>query len=271
MQVAGRTDAGCVRSNNEDCFDFDAEMGIFVVCDGVGGQAAGEVASRIGVRTVLEYFRNAAQWGEYPAFGRAFDGVSLHANALGSAIQLANRLILNAALEDPSRAGMCSTIVAGLVRQSGVSIGHVGDSRIYLMRGEQIRQLTVDHTLVMEQVRRGMLSLEEAERSSVQHYIIRALGTEPEVEPDLADLDPKPDDIMLFTSDGLTRHVSDAEIVRIVLQATSLDHACEALIQSAKERGGTDNITCVLVRVAEQSDCAALPQSPTRLLRRDDV
>jgi serine/threonine protein phosphatase PrpC len=249
VQVAGKTDVGRVRANNEDFFGYDMASGVFVVCDGVGGQAAGEVASQIGVRAVLDYFRGAAQSGEYPAFGRVFDGVSPSANALGSAIQLANRLIVDAATENPACAGMSTTIVAGLVTDTGVSIAHVGDSRIYLIRGESIHQLTVDHSLVMEQVRRGMISVEEAALSGVQNYIVRALGAESEVEPDLADLTPEPGDILLFTSDGLTHHVNDAQIVPIVLQAASLDAACEALIQAAKKEGGSDNITCVLVRL----------------------
>lgn len=252
VQVAGKTDIGCVRTNNEDFFGHDAKAGVFVVCDGVGGQAAGEVASQIGVRTVLDYFHGAAASGEYPVFGRVFDGVSPRANALGSAIQMANRFIVDAAAEDPARAGMSSTIVAGLVTGTGVSIAHVGDSRIYLIRGQSIQQLTVDHSLVMEQVRRGMISAEEAVQSGGQNYIVRALGAEAEVEPDLADLAPESGDLLLFTSDGLTRHVSDSQIVPIVLQAASLEDACEALIQAAKEGGGLDNITCLLVRLVEQ-------------------
>jgi protein phosphatase len=252
LQVAGKSDIGCIRANNEDCFGYDAESGVFVVCDGVGGQAAGEVASQIGVRTVLDYFRGAAESGEYPSFGRVFDGVSQYANALASAIQLANQSILDAATEDPSCAGMSTTIVAGLVHETDVSIAHVGDSRIYLIREGHIQQLTVDHSLVMEQVRRGMISPEEAEHCAGQNYIVRALGAEAEVEPELADLELEPGDILLFTSDGLTRHVSDSQIVPIVLQAASLDAACETLIETAKESGGSDNITCILVRLVEQ-------------------
>lgn len=256
VQVAGKTDIGRVRSNNEDCFGYDAEAGIFVVCDGVGGLAAGEVASEIGVRTVMDYFLTAAQSGEYPVFGRVFSGVSRRANALGSAIQMANRFILDAAAENPLCAGMGSTIVAGLVNATGVSIAHVGDSRIYLIRNETIQQLTVDHSLVMEQVRRGIISAEDAELSGVQNgaqnYIVRALGAEPEVEPDLADLDSLAGDVLLLASDGLTRHVNNPLVASIVLRADSLDTACESLIEAAKEDGGSDNITCVLVRLMEQ-------------------
>lgn len=252
IQVAGKTDVGRIRSNNEDSFGYDVESGVFVVCDGVGGLPAGEVASQIGVRTVLGYLHDGDR-GQYPEFGRRVDGVSPRAHALGSAIQMANRSILDAASKDPNCAGMSSTIVAGLVRGTGVSVAHVGDSRIYLIRGETIQQLTVDHSLGMEQLRQGMISAEEAAHSRVQNYLMRALGAENEVEPDLADLELKSGDILLFTSDGLTRHVTDSRIVSLVLQAPSLDAACEALIQAAKEGGGSDNITCILVRLVQQS------------------
>lgn len=252
IQVAGKTDIGLVRTNNEDNFGYDVQDGVFVVCDGVGGHAAGEVASQIAVRTVLDYFHSASESGEYPAFGHVCEGASSAANALGSAIRMANQFILNAAAENPTHAGMSSTIVAGLVKDAGVAIAHIGDSRVYLIRGETIQQLTVDHSLVMEQVRLGVISAEEAEQSGMGNYILRALGAEPEVEPDLADLDPKPGDILLFTTDGLTRHVSDLKILTLVLQAASLDDACDALIQAAKEDGGSDNVTCVLVRLVEQ-------------------
>jgi PPM family protein phosphatase len=274
VQVAGKTDVGCVRSKNEDSFAYSTQLGVFIVCDGVGGQAAGELASQIGVRTVLNYFREAAEHGEYPRYGRVFEGVSWRANALGSAIQLANRSILKAAGDDPTLTGMSSTIVAGLVRESGVSIAHVGDSRIYLIRGASIRQLTVDHSLLMEQVRGGMISMEEAAGTGVQNYIIRALGAETEVEPDLADLDVEPGDVLLFTSDGLTRHVTDSQIARLVLQSASLDVACESLIDTAKISGGSDNITCVLVRLGERSQCEtqihSFSQTSTSILRPDE-
>jgi protein phosphatase len=161
---------------------------------------------------------------------------------------------------------MSSTIVAGLVMESGVSIAHVGDSRIYLIRGASIRQLTVDHSLLMEQVRCGMISMEEAVGTGVQNYLIRALGAEAEVEPDLADLEVEPDDVLLLTTDGLTRHVADAQIARLIQQSASLDAACEALIEAAKTNGGSDNISCVLVRLAErnQSKTQTFTQHSTR-------
>ncbi|HXZ27412.1 MAG TPA: Stp1/IreP family PP2C-type Ser/Thr phosphatase [Terriglobales bacterium] len=252
VQVAGKSDIGCVRTNNEDNFGYDARYGIFVVCDGMGGQAAGEVASKMGVDTVLSYFRQAANNGSYPLVGKAVEGVSERANALGSAIQMANGAIFQAASGTSERAGMGSTIVAVLVKGNFVSIAHVGDSRIYLLRQGSIQQLTDDHSLVMEQVRRGLITREEAEHSEMQNIIIRALGSEEVVEPDLDDLVGQPGDMLLLATDGLTKHVKDDRLLELVRSARGLAAACDALIQAAKDHGGDDNITCILIRLQDE-------------------
>lgn len=251
VQVAGKTDLGCIRTNNEDNFGYDTRTGVFVVCDGMGGQAAGEVASKMAVDTVLNFFRSANN-GHYPVIGQAFDNVSARANALASAIQLANQTIHEAALRNSAQAGMGSTIVTLLIKDNFFSIAHVGDSRIYLLRGGQIQQLTNDHSLVMEQVRRGLITREEAEHSEMQNIIIRALGSEESVEPDVDDLIAMPGDIMLLASDGLTKYVKDPDLLQIIQKAPSLEAGCDWLIQAAKDHGGDDNITCLLLRVVER-------------------
>src|SRR5512142_62618 len=209
VEVAGKTDVGCVRSNNEDNFGWDRRYGIYTVCDGMGGQAAGEIASKMAVDTVLTYFRQAAATNTYPTFGKVVEGVSEGAAALASAIHLANQEIHEAATAHAAQAGMGSTITAVLVKDKFFSIAHVGDSRIYLLRphADLIQQLTNDHSLVMEQVRRGLLTMEEAQRSEMQNIIIRALGPDETVQADLDDLLALPGDMLLLTSDGLTRHV----------------------------------------------------------------
>jgi serine/threonine protein phosphatase PrpC len=250
VEVAGKTDVGCVRANNEDNFGFDSRYGIFVVCDGMGGQAAGEVASKMGVDILLDYFRRETP----PAPGRLSIGTapSSGARSLASAIQLANQTIFQAGQEQNGHGGMGSTIVAVLVRGSSLVIGHVGDSRIYLVRQGVIQQLTEDHSLVMEQVRRGYITLEQAEKSEMQNIILRALGSEEVVEADVEDLLALPGDLLLMTSDGLTRHVKDEEILQVVQRASDLERACAELVETAKQRGGDDNITCLLVRVLDR-------------------
>jgi protein phosphatase len=250
IQAAGSTDIGLVRKNNEDNFGYDLRTGVFVVCDGMGGQQAGETASKIGVDTVLDYFRHAGTVA--PVGADRFEGVSPRAIALASAVQTANQSIHESGARDPHLTGMGSTIVALVVEGNLFSIANVGDSRIYLIRNNDIVQLTNDHSLVMEQVRRGLLTLEEAEQSKMQNVIVRALGTEDTVEPDLADHELNPGDVLLMCSDGMSRYVKEDKMTELVNQ-DSLDKACTDLIEAAKSGGSDDNITCLLIRAMHPS------------------
>jgi protein phosphatase len=244
FQAAGKTDIGLVRKNNEDNFGFDLAKGIFVVCDGMGGQQAGELASKIGVDTVLEFYRRMQ---DETAAGAKVEGLSERAVDLGRAIQRANAAIREAGEENPAVAGMGSTIVAVSIEDDNYSIANVGDSRIYLIRKDNVAQLTQDHSLVMEQVRRGLMTLEEAQHSKMQNVIVRALGTEEIVEPDLADHEFSSNDALLLCSDGLSRYVKEERMAEVA-QMESLDEACSALIDAAKKGGSDDNITCLLIR-----------------------
>ncbi len=250
IQAAGNTDIGLVRKNNEDNFGYDLRHGIFVVCDGMGGQQAGELASKIAVNTVLAYFRQDQKIA--PVGGAGFEGVSQRAVALASAIQLANQEIHESGARDMNHAGMGSTIVAVAVEGNLFSIANVGDSRIYLIRNHEVVQLTNDHSLVMEQVRRGLMTLEEAEQSKMQNVIVRALGTDDSVEPDLADHELNSEDVLLLCSDGMSRYVKNEKMAEAVNQ-DSLEQACSDLIGAAKGGGSDDNITCLLIRALHPS------------------
>jgi serine/threonine protein phosphatase PrpC len=250
IQAAGDTDIGLVRKNNEDNFGYDLRHGIFVVCDGMGGQQAGELASKIAVDTVLEFFRQ--DQSAAPVGGLRFEGVSPRAVSLASAIQLANQAIHESGARDLNHAGMGSTIVAVAVEGNLFSIANVGDSRIYLIRNNDVVQLTNDHSLVMEQVRRGLMTLEEAEQSKMQNVIVRALGTDDSVEPDLADHEFNSDDVLLLCSDGMSRYVKNEKMAQAVTQE-SLEQACNDLIEAAKGGGSDDNITCLLIRALHPS------------------
>jgi serine/threonine protein phosphatase PrpC len=252
-QAAGKTDIGVVRKNNEDNFGYDTKAGIFVVCDGMGGQAAGEVASKIAVETVLAYFRQEDKNRHTEVLGRELTEVSERANALANAVQLANKAIRETSARESTSAGMGCTIVAVRVDGSLFSIAHVGDSRIYLIRGGAMQQLTTDHSFVMEQVRRGMITLEEAHSSEMQNVIVRALGSDESVEPDLADLSFEANDTLLLCSDGLSRFVKDEAILDVIGRVENLADACDQLIEAAKSGGSDDNITCVLIRAIEQT------------------
>jgi protein phosphatase len=250
IQAAGLTDIGLVRKNNEDNFGYDLRSGIFVVCDGMGGQQAGELASKIAVDTVLGYF---VEPPDTTTDGVSrFEGVSRRAADLGAAVQLANHSIHEAGARDMTIAGMGSTIVAVVVEGNQFSIANVGDSRIYLIRKNEVAQLTQDHSLVMEQVRRGLMTLEEAENSKMQNVIVRALGTDDTVEPDLADHEFTSEDVLLLCSDGLSRYVKEDRMAEAINQE-SLDKACSDLIEAAKAGGSDDNITCLLIRATPPS------------------
>jgi serine/threonine protein phosphatase PrpC len=252
VEVAGKTDIGCVRENNEDNFGYDSRHGIFVVCDGMGGQAAGEVASKMAVDVMLRYFREAHNGNGFHRHGNSLTSPSPIAKSLANALRLANETIFAAGESELGRMRMGSTAVAAVVRGHSLAIGHVGDSRIYLVRQGSIQQLTQDHSLVMEQVRLGLMSNEEASTSAMQNVILRALGTEAEVQPDVEDLIVMPGDTLLMTSDGLTRLVNDDEILKIIIAGSSLQQACNGLVQAARHNGGDDNITCLLLRIVQQ-------------------
>ncbi len=250
IQAAGSTDIGLVRKNNEDNFGYDLRHGIFVVCDGMGGQQAGELASKIAVDTILEYY--SQEQSTTDVGGPRFEGVSQRAANLATAIQLANQAIHEAGARDIHVQGMGSTIVAVAAEGNLFSIANVGDSRIYLIRKNEVVQLTNDHSLVMEQVRRGLMTLEEAEQSKMQNVIVRALGTDDTVEPDLADHEFVPGDVLMMCSDGLSRYVKDEKIAEAANQ-DSLEKACTDLIEAAKSGGSDDNITCLLIRALHPS------------------
>jgi serine/threonine protein phosphatase PrpC len=252
IQAAGMTDVGLVRKNNEDNFGYDLRHGIFVVCDGMGGQQAGELASKIAVDTVLDYFRQNAR-DVVPVGGTSFEGVSDRAVGLANAIQLANQAIHNAAAEDLRHAGMGCTIVAVSVEGDLFSIANVGDSRIYLIRENNLTQLTDDHSLVMEQVRRGIMTMEEAATSKAQNVIVRALGIDDSVEPDLEDHQFSAGDVLLLCSDGLSRYVTGEKMIEAVTKESSLERACAKLIAAAKAGNSDDNITCLLLHAIHPS------------------
>jgi len=252
VEVAGKTDIGCVRKNNEDNLGWDQHLGLYLVCDGMGGALAGEVASKMGVDLLLDYFRHGKATGDFPAFGTFPAEISESGKHLSSAIQRANRAIFEQGQEKKAQQGMGTTIVALLIQDNFVTIAHAGDSRIYRLRAGILEQLTQDHSLVMEQVRRGLITLEQAEKSEMQNIIIRALGSEEGVEPDVQDLIALRDDVYMLASDGLTKLVKD-DVTKLILEnSPSLEEACEDLIKAAKEKGGDDNITCLLLRVVEE-------------------
>lgn len=244
---AAKSDVGLKRTHNEDCFCIDPSLGLYVVCDGMGGHQAGEVASALAVEVIQRHLREGREDIHAPIIGR-YDAVFLpQTNRLASAIRLANQTIHGEAQHRAHYARMGTTVVSALITDQVLSFAHVGDSRLYLIRGEAIHPLTLDHSLVMEQVRDGRLTEEEAERSAQRHIITRALGIEGTVDVELGELPILHGDRLLLCSDGLTRGVQPVEIMRAVHDGASLQAASEQLIALANAAGGEDNTTVILL------------------------
>ena len=229
---AGGTDPGRRRRRNEDSYVIDPPL--FAVADGMGGAQAGEVASKLAAGAVKE-----------------------HGADVESLIQEANRRVHQRSLEDPNTSGMGTTLTVAEVEDGVVSIGHVGDSRAYLVRDGKLEQLTEDHSLVGELMRTGKLSAEEAVSHPQRSMITRALGTDPNVDVDLFSVEPRVGDLFLLCSDGLTSMVDDREILRLVGEKRDeLQELVKVLIKAANKGGGEDNITVVAFEIGEPSDTA---------------
>ena len=242
----GLTDKGLSRTNNEDSFYSDKDLGLFVVADGLGGHSAGEVASRMAVEALSGYIRKSCAGGE-PLIGRSDSGRSDASNRLVSGIRLANQVVCEAAKNNPSWQGMGTTIVAALADGNRVSIAHAGDSRAYLVRSGTISQLTDDHSVVAEKVRKGLMSKEEAEGSGIRNVITRALGYDEAFEVDVTEIDILDGDRLLLCSDGLSTMVSDDDALMIIASDDLPQSVCTKLVDEANNNGGKDNITVIAV------------------------
>jgi len=245
-EQAFRTDTGRQRNANEDSFFVRAP--IFVVADGMGGAQAGEVASKAAA----------------DAFDIDLTGGSPE-QVLRQTIEAANRRIHELARADPSRAGMGTTLTAAIVNaeREEVAIGHVGDSRAYRLRDGRLEQLTRDHSLVEEMRRKGQLTDAQAEDHPQRSIITRALGPEPEVEPDVHTVAAAPGDVFLICSDGLNTMLGEDQIRKLLAGASSLEAAMQALVDEANSAGGRDNITALSFRLEDAAAPQRLPDSPT--------
>jgi PPM family protein phosphatase len=244
VEHAGLTDVGRARDTNEDA--FLEEPPLFAVADGMGGARAGEVASRIALE----------------AFDDELDESAAPEAQLDRVVRSANRRIWDMAQQDEHHAGMGTTLSAVMLTDGEVAIGHVGDSRVYRLRGGELERLTTDHSLVEEFVRRGKITPEEAEVHPQRSIITRALGPEPDVEVETSTYSARDGDVYLICSDGLTGMISEDRVAEILRSASSLDAAAKELVAAANERGGRDNITVVLFRLAD--DAAADEDADTR-------
>ena len=250
MQVKayGLSHVGRQRQHNEDSYLVEDDAKLFLVADGMGGHAAGEIASRIAVDSISEFILHSkSDDGTWP---HAYDEhYRRSTNRLMAAVRIANTRVLEAMRKDARLRGMGTTVVACLVDNDLISVAHVGDSRAYLIRDNQLSRITNDHSWVFEQVQAGMLTEAEAEKHPLRNVITRALGGALQVSPDASEIEARPGDVYLLCSDGLTGMVSEDEILKVVTQNDGdLKKACHQLIDIANEHGGLDNVTAVLVR-----------------------
>jgi serine/threonine protein phosphatase PrpC len=256
--AAAITDRGRKRASNEDAFGYSVEHGVYIVCDGMGGAAAGEIASSLAVDEVLRLVAERREASREPQSG-ATPG-PLHQFAAETVVA-ANHAIHSRSQRNLRLSGMGTTLVGLLAspfeEDRRIWILNVGDSRCYRLRNRRIEQCTQDHSLVEEQIRMGRMTRAEAARSPLRNVITRALGTQCSVTPDVIEAQVEPGDLFLLCSDGLTRELSDDKIESILNATTgglnpstaSLDELCTRLVQAANKAGGHDNITCLIVHV----------------------
>ncbi len=245
LEIATVTHPGMVRSHNEDSIAADAEMGLAVLADGMGGYNAGEVASGIAVALIpLEIKKALAGKEPYELNGNRIELL------IKDQAAKANATIYQAAQSQPQYSGMGTTLVVALWYDNHLSVGHIGDSRLYRLRGDLLEQITRDHSLLQEQIDSGMITKEQARYAQHKNLVTRAVGIDPEVEAEVHTYPVQPGDIYLLCSDGLPDMVTDEEI-QLTLSSlkANLPLAAEQLVQQANDNGGRDNISVILVRV----------------------
>ncbi|MGE5707292.1 MAG: Stp1/IreP family PP2C-type Ser/Thr phosphatase [Bacteroidota bacterium] len=232
LRVGSLTDVGKVREINQDCFSTDLDSGLFLVADGMGGHLAGEKASRRAVETICEQMAEAEEHS---------------LETLQRAIQEANRQIVSQSLQDPSMRGMGTTVTAVIAKEADLFFGHIGDSRAYLIRRNQIEQVTEDHSVVAQLLRARAITPQEAQRHPYRNVITRCLGMQMEIEADTRHVRWQKGDRILLCTDGLSGLVSDEEMAEIAGLAEDPQAACDQLVNLALDRGGYDNVTVVLL------------------------
>ena len=244
LRVGAATDIGRVRAHNEDAYASLSEQGLFVVCDGMGGEAAGEVASRMAIDTIVGELNNGMR--DAPPDP---DGFRPRTSRLGAAVRRSNKSIYDAAQRDVRQARMGTTVVGAWFADDIVSLAHVGDSRAYLWQRGRLEPLTSDHSLVEMQVKAGTLTRESALNHQDQNVLLRALGRERDVDVELNEAPVQAGDYVLLCSDGLTKMVPELDMSSAIADLREPQEICEELIAAANRNGGTDNVTVVIVEV----------------------
>lgn len=249
LEIVRLTDVGQRRDHNEDAIASDAEVGLVVLADGMGGYKAGEVASEIAILSITAEIKEAME-ATVPGQNDILLGMQSEAQLILNAVRNANDAIYQVSQSQPQCAGMGTTLVVGLFTNNKVLVGHIGDSRMYRLRHQQLTQITEDHSLLQEQIKSGLITPEQAKFSANKNLVTRAVGIDPEVDLELNEFDVEVGDIYLLCSDGLTDLVDDNIITATLnMLSSNLTDAAQKLVQMANENGGKDNISVILVRV----------------------
>lgn len=240
------------RSHNEDNLRLLEEENLYMVADGMGGHASGEVASEMAVNTLAQFFLETSADEEITWPYKMEKGKAYEENRMTAGIKLANLRIYETAAQNSSQRGMGTTLVALLVSGNTAYFGHVGDSRIYRLRGDELEQVTEDHSLLNDYIKMKDLTEEEIENFPHKNVIVRALGMKETVQVDVDAEQPQAGDTYMLCSDGLNGMINDKKIRQIMLEyRDSLEVCCDKLIEAANENGGNDNITVAIVQVAK--------------------
>lgn len=253
MQIVsgGVSDVGRLRSNNEDSFRILEPLNLFILSDGMGGEAHGEIASALAVDTIAKFCSEPKEDSGVTLLDGAPSQWSENTKRLQNAVRHANAAIFESAQKNSEQRGMGATITAAWADDTRLSLAHVGDSRAYLLRSGTLQQLTNDHSLVAEQVRRGIITPQQAETSEMQSVLLRALGAHPEVDIDIDEVAIFPRDTLLLCSDGLTRMLTEPEIAGALQAETDPSVAAQKLVDLANENGGLDNVTVIVASFRE--------------------
>lgn len=255
LAYTAKTDTGLVRAHNEDSISINPEHGFAILADGMGGYNAGEVASKIAAVVVEESLENQLQ---QHSFDNPLTRSKHIQQAMTDAILRANISIIEAALNEPEYSGMGTTLVVTLFHHDKITVAHIGDSRAYRLRGNELVQITRDHSLLQEQIDAGLISLEQAQYSQNRNLITRALGVDYDIETEIHDHTTEAGDIYLLCSDGLSDMLVDQQIADILVTLSAdLESAGNTLIQAANDHGGRDNISVILIKVLSKESTAA--------------
>lgn len=249
VRFSGATDVGRKRKANQDFIYLPSDTRLAIVADGMGGHASGEVASKMAVDTVVDYFHQTSDQQPLTWPYKVDRDLRADINRMTTSVMLANLEIFEKAQRDPSCKGMGTTVVAIYFLEDNTIVGHVGDSRVYRLRSGELTQLTEDHSLINDYIKMKRVTAEEAEKWPHKNVIVRALGMKETVQVDIITGAPRVGDVYVLCSDGLTGMVPDDQIAHMLRTETDLDTAVEKLIDAANEEGGVDNISVVLARI----------------------